>query len=446
MLSLIMSVIGGCASLPDLKNLRHGAAQRQHQGKIAAQSALAQRAIEKLEREGEVNLLRRHLAYVEAIDGPQLIAGNEARILIDGPATFDSMFAAVKTARDHINLETYILDDGAIGERLAGLLSEKVSQGVAVNILYDSVGSINTPTEFFERLTASGINVCEFNPVNPLKGRGWRINNRDHRKILIVDGRTAFTGGINISGVYSAGSFGSKRKKATLDKGWRDTHVRIDGPAAAEFQRLFISTWGKQCPSPLEQRNFFPTIAAKGNKIIRVIASSPDDRLNMTYVTLLSAIAHAEKSVYMTMAYFVPDPQTIETIKAAARRGVDVKLILPGFSDFAAVFHAGRSHYSDLLKAGVKIFEHREAMLHAKTVVIDGVWSTIGSTNMDWRSFLHNDEVNGVVLGEQFAIDMERMFERDLAAAVRIDPAKWNARSPVLKMKEWGARMWEYWL
>ncbi len=446
MLSLIMSVIGGCASLPDLKNLRHGAAQRQHQGKIAAQSALAQRAIEKLEQDGEVNLLRRHLAYVEAIDGPQLIAGNEARILIDGPATFDSMFAAVKTARDHINLETYILDDGAIGERLAGLLSEKVSQGVAVNILYDSVGSINTPTEFFERLTASGINVCEFNPVNPLKGRGWRINNRDHRKILIVDGRTAFTGGINISGVYSAGSFGSKRKKATLDKGWRDTHVRIDGPAAAEFQRLFISTWGKQCRSPLEQRNFFPTVAAKGNKIIRVIASSPDDRLNMTYVTLLSAIAHAEKSVYMTMAYFVPDPQTIETIEAAARRGVDVKLILPGFSDFAAVFHAGRSHYSDLLKAGVKIFEHREAMLHAKTVVIDGVWSTIGSTNMDWRSFLHNDEVNGVVLGEQFAIDMERMFERDLAAAVRIDLAKWNARSPVLKMKEWGARMWEYWL
>ena len=164
-----------------------------------------------------MNLLRRHLAYVEAIDGPPLIAGNEARILIDGPSTFDSMFAAVKTARDHINLETYILDDGAIGERLAGLLTGKVSQGVAVNILYDSVGSINTPTAFFERLKASGINVCEFNPVNPPKGRGWRINNRDHRKILIVDGRTAFTGGINISGVYSAGSFGSKRKKATLD-------------------------------------------------------------------------------------------------------------------------------------------------------------------------------------------------------------------------------------
>jgi cardiolipin synthase A/B len=448
--SLVMLFLSGCASLPELKNLRHGAAQRQHQEKFATQSALAQRqaqrVIEKLERDGEANLLRRHLAYVEAIDGPKLLAGNEARILIDGPATFNAMFAAVKSARDHINLETYIFDDGAIGERLAGLLMKKVSQGVAVNILYDSVGSIKTPAEFFERLKASGINVCEFNPINPLKGRGWRINNRDHRKILVVDGKTAFTGGINISGVYSAGSFGSTRKKAAVDKGWRDTHIQIDGPAAAEFQRLFINTWGKQCPSPLAQRNFFPTILAKGNKIVRVIGSSPDDALNVTYVTLLSAIAHAEKSVYMTMAYFVPDPQTIETIQAAARRGVDVKLILPGFSDFGAVFHAGRSHYSDLLSAGVKIFEHREAMLHAKTAVIDGVWSTIGSTNMDWRSFLHNDEVNGIVLGEKFADEMQRMFERDLADAAPISLARWEARSPMLKMKEWGARMWEYWL
>jgi cardiolipin synthase A/B len=450
MWSLVSLVLGGCASLPDLKNLRYGAGQRQHQEKVATQWALSQRqarlAIEKLERGGEVNLLRRHLAYIEAVNGPPLIAGNEARILIDGPATFDAMFMAIEKARDHINLETYIFDDGVIGARLSDLLIKKRSQGLEVNILYDSVGSIATPPEFFERLKASGIKICEFNPVNPLKGKGWRINNRDHRKILIVDGKTAFTGGINISGVYSAGSFGSKRKKATLNKGWRDTHVQIEGPAASEFQRLFVSTWEKQCHSPLVQGNLFPKQSAKGDKVIRVIASSPDDGLNITYVTLLSAIAHAEKSVYLTMAYFVPDPQTIETLQAAARRGVDVKLILPGFSDFAAVFHAGRSHYSDLLKAGVKIYEHREAMLHAKTAVIDGVWSTIGSTNMDWRSFLHNDEVNGVVLGEQFANEMQRMFERDLADAAPIDLARWEVRSPMLKMKEWGARMWEYWL
>ena len=447
---MIMIVLGGCATLPDLKNLRHGSAQRQQQERFATQNASslrqARQAIEKLERDGEVNLLRRHLAYIQAIDGPPLNTGNEARLLVDGPATFDAMFAAVNRARDHVNLETYIFDDGAIGERLADLLIEKRRQGLDVNILYDSVGSLKTPLEFFERLKASGIKVCEFNPVNPLKGREWRINNRDHRKILIVDGGTAFTGGINISGVYSAGSFGSKRKKADSNKGWRDTHVQIDGPAAAEFQHLFINTWEKHCSSSLTKQNFFPKLADKGDKVIRVIGSTPDDPVNVTYVTLLSAIASAEKTVCLTMAYFVPDPQTIEILQAAARRGVDVKLILPGFSDFGAVFHAGRSHYSNLLKAGVKIFEHREALLHAKTAVIDGVWSTIGSTNMDWRSFLHNDEANGVVISDQFGQEMQRMFQRDLAFSVPIDLAKWEARSPLQKIKERAARLWEYWL
>ncbi len=443
-------MLAGCATLPDLKGLRRGSVQKQQQERLDTQFVSSQRqarqAIEKLERAGQGNLLRRHLAYIEAINGPPLIAGNEARVLIDGPATFKAMFAAIQRARDHVNLETYIFDDGAIGERLADVLIEKRRQGVEINILYDSVGSLSTPPEFFERLKANAIKVCEFNPVNPLKGKGWRINNRDHRKILIVDGETAFTGGINISGVYSAGSFGSKQKKASINKGWRDTHVKIDGPAAAEFQNLFVNTWRKQCSSNLAQGNFFPKLSAKGDKVVRVIGSSPDDALNVTYVALLSAIAHAEKSVYLTMAYFVPDPQTIETLQDAARRGVDVKLILPGFSDFAAVFHAGRSHYADLLQAGVKIFEHRDALLHAKTAVIDGVWSTIGSTNMDWRSFLHNEEVNGVVLGEKFADEMQSMFERDLAGATPIDLARWEARGPILRMKEWGARLWEYWL
>jgi cardiolipin synthase len=453
LLYIVMVVtVAGCASLPDLKDFRRGDIQRQQRVKLLdTQQVLSQRQakrmIEKLERAGETNLLRRHLAYMEAVDGPPLIVGNSARLLIDGPATFDAMFSAIQRARDHINLETYIFDDGIIGLRLADLLIAKRTQGVDINIIYDSVGSILTPPDFFERLKSHDINVCEFNPVNPLKGRRWRLNNRDHRKILIVDGESAFTGGINISGVYSAGSLGSKRKRpAPSNEGWRDTHVQIDGPAVAEFQRLFVDTWAKQCKEPLGQRKFFPNSPAKGDKIIRVMGSSPDDPLNLTYIVLLSAIAHAEKSVYLTMAYFVPDPQTIETLKAAAQRGVDVKLILPGFSDFGAVFHAGRSHYSDLLEAGVKIFEHREALLHAKTAVIDGVWSTVGSTNMDWRSFLHNNEVNGIVLGEEFANEMERMFNRDLADTIPIDLAKWEARSPMLRMKEWGARLWEYWL
>jgi cardiolipin synthase A/B len=440
----------GCASLPDLKGLRNGATQI-HQTQllnthIATSRRQAEPLIAELERAGGSNLLSRHLAYLDAMGGPPLIASNSASLLIDGPATFAAMFATIERARDHINLESYIFDDGAIGKNLADLLIAKRTQGVEVNVIYDSVGSMATPPEFFERLKSNHINVCEFNPINPLKGRRWRINNRDHRKLLIVDGATAFTGGINISGVYSIGSFGSRKKKPETESEWRDTHVKIVGPAAAEFQRLFMDTWTKQCGGPLLKGNFFPAISAEGKKVVRVIGSGPDDPLNFTYVALLSAITHAEKSVYLTVAYFVPDPQTIETLQAAARRGVDVKLILPGFSDFAAVFHAGRSHYAGLLRAGVKIFEHRDAMLHAKTAVVDGVWSTIGSTNMDWRSFLHNNEANAVILGQEFAGEMQRMFEQDLSDASPIDVAKWEARSTVTRMKEWGACVWEYWL
>jgi cardiolipin synthase A/B len=448
--AMLLTLIG-CASLPDLRDLRRSARTSQQQLKLLdVRGVLSPRqaslAIEKSGPAGEVSLLKHHLAFIESIDGPPLISGNSARLLIDGPATFKAMFAKIEQARDHINLESYIFDDGVIGAKLAHLLLEKRSQGVEVNIIFDSVGSMATPPAFFERFRSNDIKVCEFNPVNPLKGRKWRINNRDHRKLLIVDGKTAFVGGINISGVYSTSSFGSRRKTSDLSKGWRDTHLQIDGPAVPEFQHLFLETWAKQCGTPLPQRNFFPRIRIMGDKIIRVIGSSPDDALNLTYVVLLSAIAHAKKSVHITMAYFVPDPQTIDILTSAARRGVDVKLILPGFSDFSAVFHAGRSHYSNLLNAGVKLFEHREALLHAKTAVIDGVWSTIGSTNMDWRSFLHNDEVNGVILGVDFASEMQRMFDQDLADAVPIDLAKWESRGSALRMKEWGARLWEYWL
>jgi cardiolipin synthase A/B len=163
-------------------------------------------------------------------------------------------------------------------------------------------------------------------------------------------------------------------------------------------------------------------------------------------VELLSAIAHAERSIHITMAYFVPDRQAIDALTQAAQRGLDVKLILPGFSDFSLVFQAGRSYYSELLQGGVKIFERRDALLHAKTAVIDGVWSTVGSANMDWRSFLHNDEVNAVILGESFANEMENMFQADLKESSAINAEQWANRGVVLRLKESLARLWAYWL
>jgi cardiolipin synthase len=192
------------------------------------------------------------------------------------------------------------------------------------------------------RLRNRGLRV---HPVNPLKApKGWQINNRDHRKILVVDGRTAFTGGINISGVYSAGSFGSRRSAPSKEEGWRDTHIRVRGPIVAEFQRLFIDAWGRQECDALSSARFFPRNQEAGQWTMRVVASDPENSKSEMYVALLSAIEQAERRVWLTYGYFVPDPTTIETLQAAAARGVDVRLVLPGFSDFWAPLYAGRSH------------------------------------------------------------------------------------------------------
>jgi len=179
---------------------------------------------------------------------------------------------------------------------------------------------------------------------------------------------------------------------------------------------------------------------------VRAIGSTPDDPHSLIYLTLISAISKAESHVYLTNAYFVPDPQLLDALTGAAGRGVDVRLVLPGKSDSGPVFHAGRSHYSALLRAGVKIYERRDTMLHAKTATIDGVWSCVGSTNLDWRSFLHNDELDATILGREFAGQMEAVFAADLEASEAIDLERWKARPFVFRLKEQAARLWEYWL
>lgn len=392
------------------------------------------------------DVLRRHLALGGAVSQCPLVTSNAVRLLIDGPATHQAMFAAIDAARDHINLETYLIEDDEVGHRLAEMLIDKQARGVQVNLIYDSVGSFRTSRRFFQRLREAGIRVCEFNPVNPWRAKRWRPNHRDHRKILVVDGAIAFTGGLNISSVYSSGSAGNRAGRPDLKSGWRDTHLEIEGPAVAQFQKLFLETWKRQSGDDLPPGNYFPRLACCGDKLLRVIPSSPDGKLSTMYLALLSAIRHARNSIYLSMAYFAPDPHIVAALKDAARRGVAVKLILPGFSDSLTVLHAGRSHYADLMSAGVLIFERRDAMLHAKTAVIDGVWSTVGSTNMDWRSFLHNDEVNAIVLGREFGAQMEHVFEEDLRGSTPIDPETWAERPLRFKASEFAARMLEYWI
>jgi cardiolipin synthase len=449
MLILLLS-LNGCTSLPDYQVLHRVSNGNRAPQVVGENGPLSPRqsaaVLTSLAGQGGTELLQRHLKLMQQIEGaPPLTVANSVRLLIDGPATHKAMRDAIASARDHINLESYIFEDDTMGRQVADLLLEKRARGVEVNVIYDGVGAISTPAEFFARLKQGGVHVCEFNPINPLKGKSFELNHRDHRKILVVDGKVAFTGGINISSVYSTGSSGRLRKH-DIDSGWRDTHIEIRGPAVAEFQKMFLDTWHKQnCQGPAA-RNYFPVPERRSDKVVRVIGSSPDDEISYIYAEMLSAIVHAGSSIHITMAYFVPDPQMIEALKQAAQRGVDVKLILPGFSDMSVAFYAGRSYYADLLEAGVKIYERRDALLHAKTAVIDGVWSTVGSANMDWRSFLHNDEINAVVLGESFAQEMERMFETDLGNATALDQAQWDRRGALLRFKEWASRLWEYWL
>jgi cardiolipin synthase len=443
----------GCASLPDAAReteTPHAQAvefEGAHGPVSAGRSAAI---IENLQsKSGDIDILQKHLAIEQAInlDSP-LVLGNKLTLLQDGPATYQAMFAAMRAARDHINLETYIFEDDDIGQQFADLLLERQAAGVQVNLIYDSVGCLNTPKEFFGRLSAGGIQVLEFNPVNPLAGKKkeWLLNNRDHRKLLVVDGRIAFIGGINISETYSSGSSMRSRKSGAKPVGWRDTHLQIEGPVVAEFQKLFMDTWSKQKGSPLAEKNYFPKLDKKGDEIVRAIGSASDDPHSLIYLTLLSAIDHAEQKVHLTNAYFAPDPQLLKALTDAAQRGVEVKLILPSHTDSWAVFHAGRSHYSKLLRAGVKIYERRGAVMHSKTASIDGVWSTIGSTNLDWRSFLHNDEINAAILGRDFSRQMDAMFAKDLAESDAIDLERWERRSLLLRLKEGVARLAEYWL
>ena len=356
-----------CSSLPKIVPdlaLESGRPPVQLEGARGPLSAAQSKAIlDGLASRGPAtDIFERHLAIEEAIVGSPLTAGNQVVLLQDGPATFQAMHAAILAARDHINMETYILDDDEVGQRFAQALIDKQRQGVQVNLIRDSVGTIGTPQAFFDRLKESGIRVLEFNPLNPLvASKDWELNQRDHRKLLIVDGRTAFLGGINISSVYSGGSFSQhSRSRPDGSPPWRDTDLQLRGPVVAELQKLFLATWEAQKGEPLPAKNYFPPAENAGRLVVRAIGSSPEEPYSLIYATLLSAIANAETSVRLTNAYFAPDPQLLAALEAAVRRGVEVTLILPSQTDSWLVFHAGRNYYEQLLRAGVKIHERPE--------------------------------------------------------------------------------------
>jgi cardiolipin synthase len=295
-------------------------------------------------------------------------------------------------------------------------------------------------------LRAAGIELLAFNPVNPFKLRGpWQPNNRDHRKILVVDGRIAFTGGVNISGAYSNSSLFHSRARKGAEVGWRDTHLKIEGPAVAVLQSVFLRNWNAHQTVPVNDPALYPPPAGQGGTAVQVVASEPDGLQEVRDV-YLEAIAAARQRIYLTAAYFVPDPPMLDALLDAARRGVDVRMVLPGVPEGGLVFYAGHAFFEPMLEGGIRIYQMRQAVLHAKTAVIDSRWSTVGSTNMDTRSFLHNSEINVIVIDQAFGAAMEAAFTEDLSDSDEVLLHAWRQRPFTERLKEWAASPFAYWL
>lgn len=455
-----LALLGGCASVPDLdRYLLHADPERVRidSSRGFLTEAQSRRVIEDLKKRApESDVLDRHVAVEEAITGTPLTAGNKVTLLEDGRATYAAMLRAIAGAKHHVHFEMYIFEGDEIGRQFADALLQRRRAGVTVRLIYDSVGSSNTPKEFFKEMADGGIDVLEYSPANAagVLAKGAKVQNRDHRKLLLVDGRVAFIGGINISSVYGgmSGPSGSGRSPASASGGdptlrderpWRDLQAQIEGPVVADFQKSFLEHWEKEKKEKIEGARYFPAISPQGPLVVRAIADSPSESgVSLLYVALISAIDHADSEVRIINAYFVPHPHLREALQRAARRGVDVRLVLPGRSDVPLVYYAGRSYYTELLEAGVKIFERKSRVLHAKSATVDKVWSTVGSTNLDWRSLLYNEELNAVVLGADFAAAANAVFDKDLANSEAITMEAWNARPFSDRFKEAAASVW----
>lgn len=444
--------LSACASVPRVSPaIGHAAVARKPQIDSrtgALSSAEIKQLIDRITLSpGDDALLRHHLAIEQAVAGGPLIEGETTELLKDGPATFRAIFAAIAGARHRIDLEYYIFQDvESDGRHIGDLLLEKRAQGVVVNIIYDDFGSNVTPGSFFDRLQQAGVNVVKFNPLNPLKSKaGYKPNDRDHRKILVVDGTIAIVGGVNLATEYqTVGAARSGPIENEADRPWRDTDVRVAGPAVSQLEAIFVEHWRAQHGPPLPDVIQLPNVpGAKGNSVVRFIGSTPDHTVPRYYVTLISALRSAEKSITADAAYFVPTKDEMDALTDAARRGVCVRLILPDKSDSSFSLAVGHAHYGNLLRSGVKIYETHGVVLHSKTVTVDGVWSVIGSSNFDHRSIVFNDEVDAIVVGSQTADALEAMASEDIGKATEITIAHWHHRSIGERTKEAIGTIWQ---
>jgi cardiolipin synthase len=403
----------------------------------------------------DAGALERHVAVEQAVAGSPLTTGNSVTILRDGAETFPAMFAAIRAAQHYIYLEYYIFEDVSDADtHLSELLLQKRAQGVEVALIYDSVGSLSTPSDFWKRLKDAGVQLVQFNPLNPLQASvHYSINDRDHRKILVADGSIAILGGVNLSTAYESGlgasapgsSGGNAAQqepgKKPAPEVWHDTDIQIRGPAVPEVEQLFRQHWHDQGGGPLAAQDK-TSADAPGHELVRIIGSNGGAVSPHYYATVLSAVRNAETAVWLTAGYFVPTHQEKEDLIHAARRGIDVRLLLPSHSDSGAAMAVQHSHYTELMRAGVKIYERESGVLHSKTIVIDGVWSVVGSSNFDHRSVLFNDEIDAVVLGKDTGKRLQDLYQEQLKTAQPIDLSQWEHRP---ELERFGEQFWKLW-
>ena len=363
--------------------------------------------------------------FIRRSGSSTLTANNEVKLLINGEEKFPELLLALANAKSHIHLEYYIYENDVTGNQIAEILIKKAQEGLEVRFMYDDFGSHVLGKSFIQKLTAAGIQTAPFYKIK-WSALANRINYRNHRKIVIIDGLTGFVGGINMSDKYR-NDLNSKQHLF-----WRDTHLMIKGQATSYLQYLFICDWNFCSNIKLTyNETYFPTVSQNQtvtNDLIQIAASGPDSAQPVIFYSLLEAITSAKKSIYITSPYFIPGESLMDALIIAIQSGLDVKILIPGNSDSKMVNAAASAYYTELLQYGAKIYKYNKGFVHAKTMVIDNDLAIIGSANMDYRSFDLNFEVNAMVYSKNIAKQLTTAFENDLKDAAQIDEKLWLSR------------------
>jgi cardiolipin synthase A/B len=351
--------------------------------------------------------------------GPQFLPGNRHKVLLNGDQIFPAMLAAIRAAKTSITFETYIYWSGAIGREFADALIERARADVKVHVLLDWVGSAKVEEGFVEAMSAAGVQIRKFHP--PHWSHLGRMNNRTHRKLLVADGRLAFTGGVGIAPPWTGNAQDAEH--------WRDTHFEIEGPVVAQIQSVFIDNWIKVTGDVLHGPAYFPALVPAGNGLSQMFSSSPSGGSESMQLMYLMSITAASRSIDLSAAYFVPDELASKALVAAMQRGVKLRIVVPGeHIDSETVRSASRARWGPLLAAGALIAEYRPTMYHCKMMIVDGLLVSVGSTNFDNRSFRLNDEATLNILDAAFAQAQTAIFAADLALSRPISHAAWLAR------------------